>query len=466
MANLFAMNDVLEYEGYFKTYYEFSKFKIDETLDITKLNDFKNRLNKLIGWLIELESVTIGNSLSDIKYCLKISKKIAKEVRDIQSNEFSTNRDLQVLASDIVSDVFRVLNKMKQDGVEVKDWVENNQVTVLAAIEHIASCFHSTREISVFDYKMSTGEHLLAFKNNSQASFVHTYGTDSNIDDCQIARDAGVDNVAKQSIYKMTRNTFDISLCLFDSFNYFDFTSYRSDEEYVFSEFLNEKTTRSGGYIIFNIPYGKLPRFERKISSYLKVEGIYRTDDEMGNLIFVTTFAQTDEHKQKLEIKRAYLSPKKLPHYEECSPFSINKGELTLPETFMPSFVDERDILDAFKTEESPLDFISSVYEPKERAVELSRPLMEYKKEHLAAVAVSEVVNGIYDTSANEDLLHESVNYPHIFSSKIVQKYVNQKKVEMIQGKEVEVFATQKQSALVFKVLLPNGEIKELLNTR
>lgn len=446
--------------------------KMTSELNKGKLRDFKNILLKLRVSFVELVAITKDESLEVSNDLLKLIKKSLSRVADLEIDETAVNQELkdfvELLYEELKLNLF-VLNKGE---IQMKDWIHKEELPFVSsdALITIAKTFVSKRKngVSIFDYQMGTGENLLAFQHHMKAEEVYTYGADDDANKCQIAKDNGVYRVAKEGVRAMTNGTFDISLFVTNRMDFFgnEFYFKNTDEVDRFQSFLWRKSTRGGGYVIFNIPYYRIPNFVDKINGRLKVEAIYRTDDEMGNMIFITTNKKGDVVSQTKVMQAAYLNPKKVAHYSDIEEvFSVNKGDLTLPEMFRPYVIEPKDHLHAFKDKADDFDIIQQIFEPKERVVELNSPLQPYNPGHIPAMATIEITNGIYDTSLHKNLV-EDFNYPHISSSKIIQQEVKEEEEEMHKGKLVPTVSLKKRNILVFKTMEIDGTVREILNTK
>lgn len=470
--NLASLLDTKHYIEIFETRYV-AGASAHDPINISRLKDFKTNLQKLRSALVELSALTIGSSKDVSKDMLKLVKRKLSKVADMEIDEETTNKDLENFSLSVHEELKLNLYVLEKDKVEVLSWAKENTIPTfpIEALEKVAKAFHSNRKegVSVFDYTMGKGEHLLAFKDNMSAKEIYTYGTDDDAEKCQIAKDRGVYRVAKEGLRAMSNNTFDISMYFMDWFalSISDRMFYgTSKAEEDFHYFLLRKTVRGGGYIIFNLPYYRIPSFTRKINGFLKVEEIYRTDDEAGNLIFVTTYKKPDIVLQGKKLRTAFLNPNKLEHYNDIDrKFIVDKGDLLLPEMFRPILIDQKDHLEAFKDKSDDFDIIQTVFEPKERVVELNRPLQPYNPGHIPAMATIEITSGIYDTSLHKDLI-DGFDYAHISSSKIIQQEVQEKEEEMFKGKLVQTVALKKRNILVFKTLELDGTVREILNTK
>lgn len=458
--------------------FNYNKEKGKKKISSREVTQFKKTLRSFINSLIELEFITLGETNEIVNDLLKKGKKAESKVRNLLKEEDSTNDDLQELALDLHSEINESTPVIEYE-FHKKDIIDKKVPVSTEAIEAIAKAFKSTRKgkeitdsgVSIFDInlqpKWNEGDYLLTFKNYMESPYVHTYGTGNDVEAGQSAKEKGVDRVAKGGIDRMSNNTFDIMLYMRSGFSFYGDNNHpwTLQELFDFRVTLDRKALRSGGYIIFNLPYYKIPHFEDRINLQLKVEGIFRTDDELGNMIFVTTYKKADELSQKKLLKKAFRMPGKMPHYSEVERFYCNKGELILPEIFDGNVRDERDYVAAFEDKISPFQQIRERFKPKETIVELSNPLQKYRFGHMGGVAASGVANGIYDTSLFPELTDKGFNHPHILSFKIIKKNLKKIQTDVVAGKEVDIESWQKTHSIVMEALYPDGTIKEFLNT-
>jgi hypothetical protein len=357
------------------------------------------------------------------------------------------------------------------DALELEDFVDPTKSEPLPddVISFVASKIRPNREINVFQSEIRDGKSLVLFKQNVHSKEpVIAYGTDPDINICREAKKNGVDVVAKKGIYHMSHQCFDISLCFIDQFSFYTPTGatiLKTPEDVRFEFIFQRCIPRSNGLIIFNVPYYKLANFSRRIKRDLTIEGMYRVNDKMKNVLFICRYKQNPAGDEMV-LRKAMLQYDKLPMYTEMEEIYINKGEVTHPKTFRPFFVDDEDIMQAFEGFPTSLSIAEAHYKPSEKIVELNSPLQTYKEGHLPAVATIEIVNGIYDSADMERIIGKRIDCPNIYSTKIVQQDVTEEIEELYKGEMVRIISQKKKNVIVSKVLYPNGDIDELLNTK
>jgi hypothetical protein len=368
---------------------------IDGVLKKRDEEKFKNEIPGLVSLAKEVESqnAKINGVVSRIeKVLFETDVEKLKNVLEITLNHVNALKVKNIELENVVKELHKTLDEaiyVMKNEVSLNDFVTNieKQKFPKEIIEFIASKFVSTREMTIFEYEMFQGENLLTFKDKMKTSYqVHTYGTDYNIDDCRIAKEKGVDFVAKKGLLQVSHNTFDIAMCFNHQFSFYKpenrLGSFLPEED-KFNYTFQRAIPKQNGFYIFNVPFYKLGLFLKKIKTQLTVEGMYRVDDEMKNILFITKYKR-DSKNNDPEFRRAMINYDKLPHYSEMKEFYINKGDVTHPKTFRPYFVDDEDILAAFEREKTTLEVLEEVYKPKEKVVELNRPLQEYKEGHRA----------------------------------------------------------------------------------
>lgn len=412
---------------------------------------------------------------------------VIPKMKDILAGGYKdTKEDISLLNNDL-EEVFTYLNDFKvknghleevihaafkkiddaayllqdEHDLELEDFVHDISKHAVPSdvFDEIGKKIRITRETTMFEKDMYKGSRSLSIKSNIRGTFpLVTYGTDPDVEACREAKTAGIDFVAKKGIYQMTHSTFDITLNFLDAYTFYtEENRYTLPEESEFSFIFSRSVPKSNGYVIFSIPYFKLPLFQRRIKSHLTIEGAYRVDDAIKNVLFICRYKHNNRSDKQLFNKIA-LQYDKLPHYTDMKEMTISGGDVTHPKTFRAYFVDQEDLFAAFAHDTPTFDLIEQAYRPKEKVIELNRPLQEYREGHLPAVATIEIVNGVYDDA--------ETNFPNIYSTKIVQQDVEEEKEEMYKGQLVKVISQKKKNVIVSKILLPNGEITELLNTK
>ena len=390
------------------------------------------------------------------------------QIMKIVEEEKVRNVDLEQLIKPAwvsMDEDFFVLN----DELEIHDFVSQTELQRMPeeVIAFTAEHFIASRDVTVFEHGMGEGRNLIHFKNKMKSKHdVLTYGTDENVDVCRVAKKNGVDFVAKKGIYTMTHNTFDITINEMSQFSFYkeDEFSFKQPEEIKFNYTFTRYVPKIGGYVVFNVPYFKIHQFMNRISRDMTIEDMYRVNDTMSNVLFVCTFKR-DPHFNEATLRKAILNYDKLPHYSEMKTYFVNKGELLQPKVFRPYFVDKEDVEQAFIGVEDTLDMVENFYTPVDKIIELNAPLQEYREGHLPAVATIEIVNGIYDTNEMGDMITPGIDFPNIYSTKIVQQDVTEEAEELHKGEMVKVISQKKKNIIVANALLPNGEIVKLLQT-
>jgi len=427
-------------------------------------NIFEKAVKSLVYSLIELEALTYGDSKTICTDLLQYTKNKSRELRTLQRYEFATNGDLAKLGKSLYIKVKNGISDVEKNE-EVKYFVENGEINPLSdeVISTLAKMFKSKNEVAVFEEGSGQGEHLLTFREHVNAPHVHLYGSDLNVEDCKKALDKGIDKVAKGGLHSMTPHCFDIALFLQKKFTFEATGNSAGHEEVVeFGNYLRYRSpVKNGGYLIFNLPYFQVKKFFKKLMN-LKIVGIYRTDDEFGNLIFISTPGKADEVSQKQELKRAIMLPDRLPHYTDVQEIILTK-ELTLPEKFRGQIIDGQDHLHLFKDEQNPQSLLEDLYKPTENTVELNNPLQEYRVGHLSAIAPTGITNGIYDTHLHKDMIKGKKMLPHVLKASLVRREVATMTEETKGGKVVPVISIKKTSELKIKTMTPDGRIVSLL---
>lgn len=432
--------------------------------DIVKtIETLKEKHTEVADVLPKIDSIMDGN-YSDTEDDLLLLNEDLEQVGTYINDLRVKNKHLEEVVLQLHKKLDDIVFLLKDESeLELEDFVTDPSLQRLPidVVETIGKNLRLTREATMFESDMKDGERSILIKQHVKGGYdLFTYGTDPDIELCREAKRNGVDFVAKKGIYKVSHNTFDVVLSFLDEFTFFEDGELKLTlpEETKFNYLFNRSLPKSNAYVLFNIPYFKIPIFMRKIKSMLTIESLYKVDDEIKNVLFVCRYKQNVRSDSKTFTK-ALLEYDKLPHYTELNELVVSKGDLTHPKTFRPYFVDEEDILQAFERETPTFEIVEGAYRPKEKVIELNRPLQEYKEGHLPAVATIEIVNGIYD-------LGEEIDFPNIYSTKIVQQDVEEEKEELYKGEKVKIVSQKKKNVIVSKILLPNGEIVELLNTK
>ena len=417
----------------------------------------KEEADKNVDFLLLFEAYKEISGLTKDKTALL--KKLS-EVNELLLAKSVTNNDLVPTFHSLYKKLddahYLLLNQ-----IDVHPFVyKSKQTHYEDMFSYTAPAFVANRPITVFDSKMGDGTTLHACKSNIQTNEpVTTYGQEMNLFHCQVAKEKGIDHIAKRGLYECTSKTFDIVFRLFEHFVYaeHDVTEQFYDVEKEFETFLSQHFVRPNGYLIFNWPSYRLTSstLKNKLKHHYTIRGLYRSDDDISNVVVVCQKTRT-HHDQLPLLRQAVLLPNKLPHYRDIQEtFPILTGEVLFPEKFRPTLVEEEDIIDAFKTTSSTLSIFEKAYRPKEATLELNNPVQKYKLGHLPAIAATSLVDGVYDDNENACL----------FSCKTVQQIVQNEVREMVSGETVEVVSRKKKNGVTVRSLYPNGEIVTLLDT-
>lgn len=445
----------------------------------------RNIMNKLILYFKECSFFLSKKTKTFAEKPAEKLKKFRIEMRKMINEK--TLSELKKTTNELIEsledDIF-VLKKVQ----ETKNiyYIENQPHIDDKHFEKIGKLFASNRKIAVLDFRLlnsrgaafrssNTGKLLRGFLDNSKISDVYTVTTAAS-DEAEQIYENGVDFVAKHGIQRKRQNTFDIGILKQDVF---DIQSSRTvfgsiDASDKLMEFFSSNFVKKDGYYIFNIPQPLFHRFvdrfyDRNQRLKIKIKHIFRVnDDEMNNLIFVAQYISGDKKTDKL-IKMALFQPNRLLSIDDIDEtlyysININKGEFLDPEV-VPYILDDDDLTRDFEKYGAPYEEIMEYLKPREKAIELNRPLQEYKIGHLPAVSTTEITNGLYDSHRYSDMIPTGIKYDHLFSAKIIQKDIVEKEKEKHKDEIVDVVTNRKRNIIVMNVLDNDGNEIELLNT-
>lgn len=449
--------------------------------NITKveLENINSEINAAINAIVQLET---GDQMIRKE---RITNELQKLLEETEKTEINTLKRVNEIISlveeekirnqhleDIVKTAYVSMDEqffVLKDSLEVQEFVSSPELQSFPneVISFIASKFCTTRGVTIFENGIGEGQNLMHFKTEMKSKEeVFTYGTDENVELCRIAKQNGVDFVAKKGIHTITHNTFDITLNFMNHMNFYhdEEIKHLLPESIKYNYIFTRQIPKIDGYIVFNIPYFKIDEYANRIGRDVTIEGMYRVDDVMSNVLFICRYRR-DKRFNEAILRKAILNYDKLPHYTEMQEIFINKGELLHPKAFRPYFVDNEDIEQAFIGGVDTLDLVEEYYTPMDKIIELNAPLQEYREGHLPAVATIEIINGLYDTKQIGDMIIPGIDFPNIYSTKIVQQDVTEEIEEMHKGEMVRIISQKKKNIIVANALLPNGEIVELLKT-
>lgn len=445
------------------------------------IDTLRFKINKIILYLKEVEFFIEDDLKKNVQKTINDAFKLRQKIRKMYKDELTL--------SDLKQELDNFIFKMSDDIFVLKKIVRTKPIynpeyqpeIDKDLFSKIGKLFTSKRKISVLDYYPShrnyeftenDGELLKKIikkinANETYSVIITSYKNASEL------YNMGFDFVVKEGIERKKRNAFDLALCFFDKFEisqpfYVDLFPLTTSEYFMSGNFL-----KNNGYLILNIPRAILHRFESLFYSLYykkfkyKIHDIYRTDDEFENLIFVIQNVSADKKTEKL-FNLALFDHNRLKHINEIDndekTINLTSGEFVEP-FIIPYVLDDLDLEKDFENAPSPFEEIEEIIKPVEKAVDLGRPVQEYKVGHLPHVATTEITNGLYDTHQYEEYIPTKIKYDHLFSAKIIKKDVVDKDYEDINGEKVLVVTDKKLNVIHMSILDNDGNEIVLLNT-
>ncbi|NGY88054.1 hypothetical protein F6Y05_34060 [Bacillus megaterium] len=188
--------------------------------------------------------------------------------------------------------------------------------------------------------------------------------------------------------------------------------------------FTEKKLTRQQGIFVFNYPFYRIDDVKNILSNNELIAAI-NTNDEIGNIVFVLRYGTPKEHSKK-EIQKIEYQPQRLPS-QMTDVINYYTKHIEEVKTFRGKYTDMHDIRTEFENQEDSTEFLFDYYQPRNKLQQLDNPLIEYKPDHVPAIATSEIINGRYVDEVLQKKIGKQFGFDHLFSTKIVKRETEEK---------------------------------------
>lgn len=334
--------------------------------------------------------------------------------------------------------------------------------------EKIATKIMPDRTFNVLEMSCSNGYMIKPFVNIEEANTFFIGDVASSLE----AKSLGADFVAKEGLRKSTPNGMDIVFCFLNRFPFLQretdvifidnpnpsrywnggrfFLSPDKVEDY-FRRALSSNLIRTDGFLFINIPRFSIHEFSQMLLNRFTIVNGYSLHDDFDQILFVLKPVISDVSQTHIISK---ILNKQNPDFEDFEVINLPNGYIEVP-LFQPNFFDAEDINDMLtESSTSTLDVLKDSFSYKDDTATLANPLQEPKPGHLAAIASTQIINGIYH--------NKEIDTAFIFSTKLVR----QEGVEITYDEDgTRIETNTKRNSIVAEATLPNGELITLLNT-
>ncbi|MGF9891807.1 hypothetical protein ABEX78_24395 [Priestia megaterium] len=327
----------------------------------------------------------------------------------------------------------------------------------------IAKHIQITNDVSVFVNELNGGDIALHIKKalmNPNNKEINLYGIDRDIDCGADSRKKGIET-ARNGLAEVSSLWADISFCANHYLNFGDERNYYIESEIY--NFYRKKLTRQQGIFVFNYPFYRIDDVKNILNNNELIAAI-NTNDEIGNIVFVLRYGTPKEHSKK-EIQKIEYQPHRLPsHMTDAINYYTKHIEEV--KTFRGKYTDMHDIRAEFEDQKDSAEFLFDYYQPRNKLQQLDNPLIEYKPDHVPAIATSEIINGRYVDEVLQKKIGKEFGFDHLFSTKIVKRETEEKEEKLDKDGNKVVEVSEKKSNVIVSIALiaQTGEYVELFS--
>ncbi|MED4285693.1 hypothetical protein P4679_27580 [Priestia megaterium] len=463
----FSLRAIKELEYRAKRLHNRFSFKTESTMKkpVNSRNalDFESDVEFMLPAANELNFITIKDNYA---YAQNIFNTVQRLL--IGGNKIvlsgGTNEEMNELVMKETQKILDLILMIKDNDRQFKNIIfdEKHRFGEQWFIE-IAKHIQITNDVSVFVNELNGGDIALHIKKallNPNDKEIKLYGIDRDIDCGADSRKKGIET-ARNGLAEVSSLWADISFCSNHYINFGDERNYYIESEIY--NFYRKKLTRQQGIFIFNYPFYRIDDVKNILRNNELIAAI-NTNDEIGNIVFVLRYGTSKEHSKK-EIQKIEYQPHRLPsHMTDVINYYTKHIEEV--KTFRGKYTDMHDIRAEFEDQEDSAEFLFDYYQPRNKLQQLDNPLIEYKPDHVPAIATSEIINGRYVDEILQKKTGKEFGFDHLFSTKIVKRETEEKeeKVDKDGNKVVEI--SEKKSNVIVSIALiaQTGEYVELFS--
>lgn len=345
-----------------------------------------------------------------------------------------------------------------------------------SVLSEIVSKIKLERSANVIEFSAHNGDFLLPFieaNKNAKHNFKFNTFFSGSVNNAKLALGKGIDKIAKGGILELSRNSMDITLAFCDEFfftkkgnesipssnpffaeefeHHFSLQS-NSNIDYLRS-LISSSIPRHGGIVLTNIPRLLVPYFQEFFDRNFSIVNAYSLEDKQDQILFVLKYGRSKHSSSRifLQITRN-LNPK----FSAFKEIVIDNKQQIYDISLFSSAIVEKDDIKKFLnfSDVKTTDIIADHLKPEDDIKNLSSPLQEPKSGHIAAIAATKIINGIY--------INNETDTACIFSTKLVHQD-NKETTFLDDGTRVE--KNIKRNAIVSEATFPDGTLVTLLNT-
>lgn len=463
----FSLRAIKELEYRAKRLHNRFSFKTEGTMKklVNSRNamDFESDVEFMLPAANELKFITIKDNYDCAIGVFNIVQRLLINGNKIILSR-GTNEEMDELVMRETQKILDLLVIIKDNERQFKSFIfeEKHRFGEQWFVE-VARNIQITNDVSVFVNELNGGDIALHIKKsllNSNNKEVHLYGIDQDIDCGAESRQKGIET-ARNGIAEASSFWSDISFCANHYINFGDERNYYIESELY--NFYRKKLPRQQGLFIFNYPFYRIDDITNILRNNELIAAI-NTNDEIGNILFVMKYGPL-QNSSKKEIQKIEFQSHKLPS-SFSNVIQYYSKHLEEVKTFRGKYTDMHDIRTEFIEQEDSSKFLFDYYQPKNKLQQLENPLIEYKPDHIPAIATSEIINGRYVDEILKKKTGKEFGFDHLFSTKIVKRETEEKeeKIDKHGNKITEV--SEKKSNVIVSIALiaETGEYIELFS--
>jgi hypothetical protein len=469
------LNCLKEIQYYTSRLANAADFKIESILSnevsIANKINFERDIQKILIFANELKFITTNTNKTYAEECFKVIQRTFMQVNSVFHKK-GTNEDFMNAVKDNTRKILDYAYLIKNNEEDFKSFTQSDtfvfdETNFNSVIDKLVLNRKNERDnFYIFQEELFGGEFLSNAKEtllkNNNVENIHLYGIDRDIDLGINSRKLNI-NTARKNLIAASAKWADVCISTNEKIYFDDELLSLRNYDLSYATTQRRRLVKRDGIFIFNIPFYKLNDFERTIISHT-IEGIYRTDDEVGNLVVVLKTELAKNNANKILIKQAMYKPESLPTLNEVKSIFLDSKEDDGPKTFRAGFIDIDDVEFQFKDVQSSSNFIYAYLKTEDEDEDPRRALQEPKEGHIPTLATSGIVSGRYVDELLQPRYNKSIGFDNLIETKIVKREIEEEQMVSVKGELVKEISLKKSNIIVSTALTPQGEFVELFS--
>lgn len=433
-------------------------------------SDFARHLNKMLILCNELKFITIDGNQRYANDLFNLINNMYVGVNRLFYNK-GTNEAVSEIIKKNGKDILDYLYLIENNEADFKDFVFTKETPfdedyfIEFSKKISVDRNRKGEDILIFQDELNGGEVLKNIErsilDNNPDEKILLYGIDKNVYVGKESREKGI-FTARKGLAACSSTWADIVFSTTNETNTELVTTidYLTGQNSNYYRTHNRRLLKKNGLFIFNIPFYKIPDFEKTLKS-LVIEQVIYTGDMYGNVVFVLRNALSLSNNE-VQIKKATFMPDTLP--KEFEPISLFSDVGDKPQTFRANFIDIDDVEHEFANKEKSSNFIFDYFNVTDTEEESIRSLQEPKEGHIPTLATSGIVSGRYVDEVLLDRIGVEMGFDNIIETKIVKKEIEEEEMVSFKGEMVKEVSLKKSNIIISTALSPSGEFIELFS--